>query len=116
MKAALAPKPAEELYNLLKSTVDIFNSRPDLQEEMKGTQGWINATIGFKTSDNKMGSTVVIRDGHVSVMDHLPEDIDACLIFRTEKDFMDLPNFGQTSLDEIKRRLGQMGLKLKQVE
>ena len=57
MKAALTPKPSEELCNLLRSTADIFNSRPDLQEEMKGTQGWINATIGFKTSDNKIAST-----------------------------------------------------------
>ena len=51
MKSALTPKPAEELYNLLKSISDILNARPDLREEMKGTQGWINATIGFKTSD-----------------------------------------------------------------
>ena len=97
MKAALAPKPAEELYHLLKSTADIFNSRPDLQEEMKGTQGWINATIGFKTSDSKMGSAVVFKDGHVSVMDHITEDVDACLIFRTEKDFT---NFQMASKDD----------------
>jgi len=38
------------------------------------------------------------------------------LISRSEKDFMDMPNFGQTSLDEIKRRLSQLGLSLKQVE
>lgn len=88
MKAALTPKPSEALFNLLKSTADIFNSRPDLQEEMKGTQGWINATIGFKTSDNKIGSAVIIKDGHVTVKDHIPEDVDACLIFRTENDFM----------------------------
>ena len=88
MKAAFSPKPAEALFNLLKSTADIFNSRSDLQDEMKGTQGWINAVIGFKTSDNKMGSAVRIEEGHVSVVGHIPEDVDACLIFRTEKDFM----------------------------
>jgi len=97
MKAALAPKPSEELYNLLKSTADILNSRPDLREEMRGTQGWINATIGFKTSDNKMGSAVIIKDGHVTVKDHIPEDVDACLIFRTEKDFT---NFQTASKDD----------------
>jgi len=52
MKSALTPKPSEELYNLLKSTTHIFNSRPDLQEEMGGTQGWINDTIGFKPFTN----------------------------------------------------------------
>lgn len=93
MKSALTPKPAEELYNLLKSTSDILNARPDLREEMKGTQGWINATIGFKTSDNKMGSAVVIKDGHVTVKDHIPEDVDVCLIFRTEKDYTDFSIF-----------------------
>jgi len=35
---------------------------------------------------------------------------------KSEKDFMDLPNFGQTSLDEIRRRLGQFGLSLKSSE
>ncbi len=89
MKSALTPKPSEELYNLLKSTADIFNSRPDLQDVMKGSQGWINATVGFKTSDNKMGSAVVIKNGHITVKNHIPEDVDACLIFRTEKDFTD---------------------------
>ncbi len=107
MKSALSPKPAEELYNLLKSTTDILNSRPDLQEEMKGTQGWINATIGFKTSDNKMGSAVVIKDGHVTVKDHIPEDVDACLIFRTEKDFTDFQTAGKddASLMILKGRM-----------
>ena len=38
------------------------------------------------------------------------------LVNKSEKDFMDLPNFGQTSLDEIKRRLSQTGLVLKQTE
>jgi DNA-directed RNA polymerase subunit alpha len=33
---------------------------------------------------------------------------------KTENDFLDLPNVGQTSLDEIKRRLEQFGLSLKQ--
>jgi len=33
-----------------------------------------------------------------------------------DKDFMDLPNFGQTSLDEIRRRLEQFGLSLKSSE
>ncbi|MBI5779706.1 MAG: tetratricopeptide repeat protein [Planctomycetes bacterium] len=35
---------------------------------------------------------------------------------KSEKDFMDLPNFGQTSLDEIRRRLEQFGLSLKSSE
>ena len=107
MKAALTPKPSEALLNLLKSTADIFNSRPDLQEEMKGTQGWINATIGFKTSDNKIGSAVIIKDGHVKVKDHIPEDVDACLIFRTENDFMafQTANKDDTSLMILRGRM-----------
>ncbi|MFH0888910.1 MAG: DNA-directed RNA polymerase subunit alpha C-terminal domain-containing protein [Planctomycetota bacterium] len=35
---------------------------------------------------------------------------------KTENDFMHLPNFGQTSLEEIKRRLSQLGLSLKPSE
>ncbi|MBT3258320.1 MAG: formate acetyltransferase [Deltaproteobacteria bacterium] len=107
MKSALTPKPSEELYNLLKSTADIFNSKSELQDAMKGSQGWINATIGFKTADNKMGSAVVIKDGHITAKDHIPEDVDACLIFREEKDFTDYQKAGKddASLMILKGRM-----------
>ncbi|MEW6026103.1 MAG: DNA-directed RNA polymerase subunit alpha C-terminal domain-containing protein [Planctomycetota bacterium] len=38
------------------------------------------------------------------------------LAAKSEKDFLGLPNFGQTSLDEIKRRMEQFGLSLKSSE
>jgi pyruvate-formate lyase len=100
MKAALTPKPAEQLLKLLESTAAIFNSKPELQSEMKGTQGWINAVIGFKTADNSIGSAVVIKDGHITIKKQIPKEVDACLIFRSEKDFI---AFQTASKDEASR-------------
>lgn len=98
--AALNPNPSEVLLAMLTSIAEVFNKRPDLQEEMKGTQGWINATIGFQTPDGKLGAAVSIRDGRVTVLDHIPKDVDACLNFRSEQDFME---FQTANKDEASR-------------
>lgn len=102
MKAALTPKPADELYSLLSSTAEMLNDSSDLRLEMKGTQGWINATVGFRADDDSMGSAVVIKDGRISVLDSIPEDVDACLVFRTAKDFA---AFQAASKDEASRMI-----------
>ena len=87
MKSALSA--ATSTSKLLQSAAETFNTTPALQEELKGTQGWINATIGFKTEDDHMNLSIIIKDGHVTAEDHIPEDVDATLLFRTEKDFAD---------------------------
>ena len=76
MQVILTPQPAEELYNLLQSTADIFNATPELQKEMRGTQGWINTIIGFRTADNSMGVAVVIRDGQITVKHRFPQGLN----------------------------------------
>ena len=35
------------------------------------------------------------------------------IVSKTEQEFLSCENFGQTSLKELKKRLGQMGLTLK---
>ena len=102
MQPALSPKPAEQLYALLSSTAEMFNERPDLQDEMKGTQGWINATVGFRAADGSMGAAVAIKQGSVTALDHLPEDRDACLVFRTAADFN---AFQSASKDEASKMI-----------
>ena len=101
MKAALTPNPAEQLYNLLSSTTDAFNSNPDIKKEMKGTQGWINAVIGFRTADNTMGATTIFKDGHVSVLDHISKKVDASLVFRTADDFIKLQSASKDTASKM---------------
>ncbi len=84
-----ATSASANAIELLQSVAETFNSTPSLQEELKGTQGWINATIGLRTEDDRMQLAVIIKDGHVSAEDYVPKDVDATLLFRTEKDFND---------------------------
>ncbi|MFK5855339.1 MAG: pyruvate formate lyase family protein [Bacteroidota bacterium] len=95
--------PAENLLNLLLTTADLFNSRSDLKNEMKGTQGWINTIIGFKTNDNKMQHAIQIKDGHISVIKNtIPSNAGATLVFATEED---LSNYQTADNDEVSRMI-----------
>ncbi len=87
------PMQNDGMYKLLQSVTEKFNSTPSLQEELKGTQGWINATIGIRTDDNRVQYGVIIKDGQVSVIkDSIPKEVDATLAFVTEKDLSDYQN------------------------
>jgi len=80
---------SEQIYAMIQSLADTINSSPDLQEELKGTQGWINAVIRIKTDDNVIQHGLIIKDGCVSVTkDKIPEDAAASLVFATEKDLL----------------------------
>ena len=77
--AALTPSSSEVLAQTLQSAAAAFNSSPELQTEMRSTQGWMNATVGFRSLDGKLAAGIAIED--------LPTDADACLVFRTAEDF-----------------------------
>ena len=95
--------PDENLYKMLQSATEIFNSTPSLKEEMKGTGGWINATIGVKTDDNKIQHGIIIKDGELSlVKGSVPKEAGATLVFATEKDLADYQN---ASSDEVCRMI-----------
>ena len=103
MTSTLRSSPTEDLFNMLQTAADMFNSRPDLQDEMKGTQGWINTIIGFKTNDNKMQHSIVVKDGHISMIkNNIPPDAGATLVFATEKDLSD---YQAADNDEICRMI-----------
>ena len=82
--------PGENLYEMLQTVAETINSTPSLREELKGTQGWINAVIGIRTDDNRMQQGVIIKHGKITVTkDKVPEDAGATLVFATEQDLMD---------------------------
>ena len=93
----------ENLAANLDQVAKTFNLTPSLQSELKGTQGWINATIGFKTSNNKIQQAIIIKDGKIDLIrDSIPRDVDATLIFSTEKDLLAYQN---ASTDDICRMI-----------
>jgi len=91
VKAELTPN--EEMYRRLQHVAETFNQTPSLQEELKGTQGWINAIIGIRTDDNRLQQALIIKDGQVGVIkDRVPKEAGASLVFATEKDLLDYQN------------------------
>ena len=76
------PDPEKLLSDYLEEMADHFNSDPS---ELKGTQGWINALIGFKTSDkSNIQKALRIEKGRLEVLDEIPLDADAIVVFLTK--------------------------------
>ena len=80
---------SEQIYAMIQGLADAINSNPALQSELKGTQGWINAVLGFKTDDDVIKHGLIINDGVITaVKDKIPEDAAASLVFATEADLI----------------------------
>ena len=71
--------PGEMLRDYLEEIARYFNRNPS---ELKGTQDWINARIGFETSDDShIQKGLQIEDGKVVVTDEIPSSPDATVVF-----------------------------------
>jgi len=93
----------EKMYSMLQSVAETFNSTPSLQEELKGTQGWINAVIGIKTDDNQIQYGLIIKDGLITtIKDSVPKEAAAILVFATEKDLI---NYQSADSDDVCRMI-----------
>ena len=60
-----------------------FNTDPRLQDEMKGTQGWINLKLGMKSADESAKGSIAFINGRVSVFDEILEDVESVIVFST---------------------------------
>jgi pyruvate formate-lyase/glycerol dehydratase family glycyl radical enzyme len=69
---------------LLRTMAVLFNQRSSLNQYMKGADGWIDFTIGFKTETEGVCQAAVFKNGKMSVLKHIPEDADAVLQFENE--------------------------------
>jgi autonomous glycyl radical cofactor GrcA len=58
-----------------------FNYRPSLKRYLKGTDGWINFAVGFKTEMGTVEKAIIFCDGRVSVSAHIPDDVDVVMRF-----------------------------------
>ena len=66
----------------------MFNYRPNLNRYLKNSDGWINFTIGLKTSSGSVEQAIVFFDGRVSVLNRIPDDADAVMNFVDDKVLM----------------------------
>ncbi len=59
-----------------------FNLRPGLRKQMKGRDGWINFSVGFKS--RTIDQAIVFENGRVRVHGYIPEDVDVTLKFQED--------------------------------
>ncbi len=59
-----------------------FNLWPGLRKYMKGQDGWINFSVGFKS--RTIDQAIVFENGRVRVHGYIPEDIDVTLKFQDD--------------------------------
>ncbi len=77
-------------YLLLTLMAVLFNRRKSLKKYLKGIDGWLNFTIGFKTEAEGVCQAAIFKDGRMSVVPHIPDDADAILIFQDEAALLEM--------------------------
>ena len=75
---------------LLRLMAVQFRLRPSLRKYLKGVDGWINFSIGFKTHSPSVTQSITFRDGRIKVAGSIPDDADIVLTFRDEAAFVDM--------------------------
>ncbi|RJP88585.1 MAG: formate acetyltransferase [Desulfobacteraceae bacterium] len=77
-------------HALLSLMAVLFNQRPSLNLYLKGTDGWINFTIGFQTETGSVCQAAVFKNGKMSVKRGIPENADAILSFQDESALLEM--------------------------
>jgi pyruvate-formate lyase len=67
-----------------------FNTSSALRDELKGTQGWINLSLGMKSDDGQLAAGIVFKNGAVTVTDKIPDDAETVIIYKTADDLVKL--------------------------
>lgn len=79
----------EQVHGFLDLVAQAFNTTPELKEELKGTQGWINARIGLKSDDGLLEQALFIQDGQLSVENKIPPDVNLIIAFSKGDDVLE---------------------------
>lgn len=78
------------LEGFLEFVANRFNTSSTLQEELKGTQGWINLSLGMKSENNAIEAAIIFKDGKVTVLKKIPGDVETVIIFKTSEDILNM--------------------------
>ena len=79
----------QQAQGLLEIMSNMFNSDPNLQEELKNDFGWHNLTVGLKTEDESLQKAIAFHEGEVQILDVIPEEVDCNIIFYRPQSLMD---------------------------
>ncbi|HPR15010.1 MAG TPA: hypothetical protein PLW58_03360, partial [Smithella sp.] len=78
------------LEGFLQFIAGRFNTSEALLEELKGTQGWINLSLGMRSEDSAIEAAIVFQDGVVRVLKTIPENVETVIIFKTSDHLLDM--------------------------
>ncbi len=78
----------EQARGLLQFLADSFNSDPEMQQQLQGRNGWIDATVGLRSDDGLLEQALVFDKGKISLKAPVPENADVQLVFTTGEDLM----------------------------
>jgi len=79
----------EQVYGFLDFVAQEFNTKPELQKELKSTQGWINAVIGLKSDDHLLAQAIVIQDGLIRIESKIPDHANLVIVFMKGTDVLE---------------------------
>jgi len=77
-------------HMLLQLLAAQFSLRPSLKKYLKGIDGWINFSLGFKTRSGRVQQGISFENGKIKVHKTVPERADAVLVFNHEDALVDL--------------------------
>jgi pyruvate formate-lyase/glycerol dehydratase family glycyl radical enzyme len=67
-----------------------FRFRSSLRKYLKGTEGWINFSVGFRTETWSVEKVIIFQDGTIRVSGTIPADVSVMLIFRSDDDVKEM--------------------------
>lgn len=67
-----------------------FRFRASLRKYLKGTQGWINFSVGFRTEAGSVEKAIIFQDGRIAVSGTIPDNVSVILIFRSDDDVKEM--------------------------
>ena len=68
------------IYPLLDTVAESFNREGPLRKYLSSDQGWLNFTMGIRTEDGAIASSISFKDGVIKVEHRIPKEVDVTMI------------------------------------
>jgi hypothetical protein len=78
------------VHVLLRLMAALFMHRPSLKKYLKGTQGWINFSVGVRTETGSVEQAILFENGKIRVLPYIPPDVNVTLIFASDDDIKEM--------------------------
>lgn len=83
---------------LLQLMASIYTFYPPKRSALKGVDGWIDFTVGFRTEDHSVTAALRAKGGRVRALGSIPAGSDGVIVFKDRKAVMDAINLPPNEL------------------